>query len=79
MDAERKPAYWAVLPAKVRYDEGLRPNAKLLYAEITALADMYGYCWASNEYFAKLFGLATRTVSDLIGTLAKCGYAAWQT
>lgn len=76
MDAERKPAYWAVLPAKVRYDEGLRPNAKLLYAEITALADMYGYCWASNEYFAKLFGLATRTVSDLIGTLAKCGYIA---
>ena len=34
----RKPGYWAVLPARVRYDEELRPNAKLIYAEITALA-----------------------------------------
>lgn len=71
---ERKPGYWAVLPAKVRYDEELRPNAKLLYAEITALADMTGYCWASNEYLAQLFGIAPRTVSDLIGTLARRGY-----
>ena len=25
-----KPGYWAVIPAKVRYDEELRPNAQLL-------------------------------------------------
>ena len=65
-----------MLPAKVRYDESLRPNAKLLYAEITALADMTGYCWASNEYLAQLFGIAPRTVSDLIGTLQQHGYIA---
>lgn len=65
-----------MLPAKVRYDESLRPNAKLLYAEITALADMTGYCWASNEYLAQLFGIAPRTVSDLIGTLQQRGYIA---
>ena len=72
--SERKPSYWAVLPAKVRYDKNLRPNAKLLYAEITALAGSSGYCWATNEYLAKLFGISARTVSDLIGTLAKSGY-----
>lgn len=65
-----------MLPAKVRYDESLRPNAKLLYAEITALADMTGYCWASNEYLAQLFGIAPRTVSDLISTLQQHGYIA---
>lgn len=72
--SDRKPAYWAVLPAKVRYDTSLRPNAKLLYAEITALAGASGYCWATNEYLAQLFGIAARTVSDLVAQLAKCGY-----
>lgn len=70
----RKPAYFAIIPAKVRYDTTLRPNAKLLYAEITALADSTGYCWSSNDYFAKLFDLSPKTVSDLIGTLDKRGY-----
>ena len=63
----RKPGYWAVLPAKVRYDEELRPNAKLIYAEITALADSTGFCWAKNKYLSELFGLSKKTVSDLIG------------
>lgn len=72
--SDRKPAYWAVLPAKVRYDTSLRPNAKLLYAEITALAGASGYCWATNEYLAQLFGIAARTVTDLVAQLAKCGY-----
>lgn len=72
--SDRKPAYWAVLPAKVRYDPELRPNAKLLYAEITALAGASGYCWATNEYLAQLFNIAARTVTDLVAQLAKRGY-----
>lgn len=74
MKDQRKPAYWTVIPAKVRYDKDLRPNAKLLYAEIQALADSSGYCWATNEYLAQLYGLAARTVSDLISKLAQKGY-----
>lgn len=74
LSRERRPGYWAVLPAKVRYDKTLRPNAKLLYAEITALADAKGYCWATNSYLAELFGIAARTVSDLVKNLADRGY-----
>lgn len=73
---ERKPAYWAVLPAGIRYDEELRPNAKLLYAEISAMADSTGFCWATNRYLARLFGLAQDTVSALIAQLADRGYIA---
>ena len=69
-----KPAFWAVLPAAVRYDEELPPNAKLLYAEISALTDRRGYCYASNEYFMRLYNLSERTIRRLISELARLGY-----
>lgn len=68
------PAYYAVLPAKVRYDPELRPNAKLLYAEITALANARGYCFATNARLAELFGLSDRAARQLISQLAERGY-----
>ena len=69
-----KPGYWAVLPAQVRYDPSIPPNAKLLYAEISALTDVSGYCFASNAYFEQLYDLSERTVSRLIGVLESAGY-----
>lgn len=71
-----RPSYFAVLPAKVRYDEELRPNAKLLYAEITALSNARGYCWISNERLGGWFGLSPKTVGSLIQQLAQRGYLA---
>jgi len=68
------PAYYAIIPAIVRYDDKLRPNAKLLYGEISALASAGGYCYASNRYFAELYGFNIKTVGALIGSLAKAGY-----
>lgn len=69
-----KPGYWAVIPAGVRYDEVIPPNAKLLYAEISSLTGADGYCWATNEYFQKNFGLSERSVQRLIKSLADAGY-----
>ena len=69
-----KPCYYAVIPANVRYDETLRPNAKLLYAEITALCDSGGICTARNDYFSKLYGLSRKTISELISHLAEKEY-----
>lgn len=69
-----KPAFWAVLPAAVRYDEELPPNAKLLYAEISSLTDRRGYCYASNEYFMRVFSLSERTIQNLLNALKRGGY-----
>lgn len=74
MDKNRRPGYWAVLPSDVRYDPELRPNAKLLYAEISALSNSTGYCWATNEWFAELFDLSVSTVSRLVSQLEEKGY-----
>ena len=67
-------SYYAIIPANVRYDEDLTPNAKLLYGEITALCNEKGYCWASNDYFAELYKTSTRTISRWIKQLISKGY-----
>lgn len=69
-----KPNYWAVLPAQVRYDANLPPNAKLLYAEISALTNEKGYCYAGNEYFQGLYSLSERTIFRLLRALEIGGY-----
>ena len=69
----QKPAYWAVLPAVVRYDPDLPPSAKILYAEISALTDQRGFCFASNEYFERLYGMTDRSVRRLLKTLQERG------
>lgn len=70
----RYPGFTALLPPRVRYDRELRPTAKLLYAEISAMADVTGFCWASNRYLAALFGVTKNTVTELLSQLAGRGY-----
>ena len=66
--------YYAVIPATVRYDADLPANAKLLYGELTALANTEGYCWATNAHFTALYNVSDRTVSRWIEELIKKGY-----
>lgn len=66
--------YYAILPANIRYDKDLSPNAKLLYGEITALSNEKGYCWATNSYFANLYNVKNTAVSRWIKQLVKKGY-----
>lgn len=71
---EKLTSYYAVIPASVRYDENLSPNAKLLYGEITSLCNEKGYCWATNEYFAKLYKVSTKSITRWICDLCNCGH-----
>ena len=71
---EIKKSYYAIIPANVRYDENLTPNAKLLYGEVTALCNEKGYCWASNSYFAELYSVSNVSISKWINQLIKQGY-----
>ena len=74
MPEESTRSYYAVIPSFIRYDQDLTPNAKLLYGEITALSNENGFCWASNDYFAKLYNVSKRSVIEWIQSLAKRGY-----
>jgi DNA-binding transcriptional regulator YhcF (GntR family) len=68
-----KPNFYAVIPANVRYSD-LKANAKLLYGEITALSYKEGYCFATNRYFAELYGVTKNTVSLWVSQLHKKGF-----
>lgn len=66
-----KAAYYATIPAPVRYCKELEPNAKLLYGELTALSEQEGYCWATNAHFAELYDVDIRTVKRWLESLKK--------
>jgi hypothetical protein len=71
MEEELKPNYFAIIPAVVRYNKNLTDKEKLIYAEITALSNKEGCCWASNAYFAELYNASERTIRSAITNLVE--------
>ena len=65
---KEKPNYYAIIPAEVRYAD-ITPNAKLLYAEISALTNMNGKCNASTNYFAKLYNVSKTSIQNWLKCL----------
>lgn len=74
MSKKEQPNYYAIIPATVRYDTNLKSIEKLLYGEITALANKNGYCFAQNKYFADLYNVTLISVSRWISHLQELGY-----
>lgn len=73
-EKETKLGYYAIIPNEVMFDENLMANAKLLYGQITLLANKEGYCWASNNFFAKKNHSSPQSVSKWISNLAENNY-----
>ena len=74
VNEEIKIGYYAVIPSTVLFNENLKPNEKLLYAVITVLSNKEGYCFASNNYLAKLFNSKPHTISNWISNLKKFNF-----
>ena len=63
------PNFYAILPADIRYNEKLSYFERILYAEVSALSNEKGFCYATNYYFAKRFNISVRTISRAIQSL----------
>lgn len=61
------------IPKEIWLDVNLNISKKLLLVEIDSLDNEKG-CFASNDYFAKFFGISKDRVSKLINELVKDGY-----
>ena len=68
---DEKPNYYAQIPANVRYNENLNSSQKLFYGEITALTFKTGECWASNNYFARLYKVSPSVITNWVKALEK--------
>ena len=71
---KENPSFYAILPAPVRYAKDLSEFQKLLYAEITALAQKDGYCYAWNKYFSNLYWKTPQRISAAINKMAELEY-----
>ena len=60
---------FALIPAKVLYDDSLPATAKLLYGEIYRLSSAVGYCYATNKDFQRILRCSEGTVTNLINAL----------
>ena len=66
--------YYTILPAEIRLDKRLLPYERLLFSEILALSNKKGYCYATNAYFSKIYGVSVVSVSTWVSNLVKYGY-----
>ena len=60
---------WGILPKKISRDPKITAFAKILYSDISSLCAERGYCWATNDYFARVFNVNSRTISRAIQEL----------
>ena len=73
-DRNHQAGWTGYMNADVRYDKRLNSTAKVIMVEISALTNMKGYAWCTNQYLADAFGLSKSQVSRIIRQLAECGY-----
>ena len=74
MNEENQSNYYSIIPSFIRYNKDLKSSEKLLYGEITALANKNGYCYAKNRYFADLYGVTNVTISRWLSNLQNLGF-----
>jgi hypothetical protein len=67
-------SYFGLLPKQVRHHQLLKPNAKLIFAEIMACLEDNGVCIKKNAYFSRVFNVSKTTISTSISKLREFGF-----
>ena len=68
-DNSTLPSYYTILPACIRLNPKIIPGAKLLWSDISVLSLKEGYCYSTNDFFARIYGVKIRTVNTWIRNL----------
>lgn len=70
----KQPSYFAIIPAEALHDERLTHLQIVLFAHISSMTKLKGYCWASNNTLAKLLRVTPRAITSNIKALKDFGY-----
>lgn len=65
---------FVLIPAAVLDDRRVKAAEKIFFAEIMALSNNTGYCYATNTYFRTLYGVSVTTLQGWLANLKTCGY-----
>lgn len=65
-----EPNLYAIIPVSILERPDMSANAKLLYAEINALAKKSGVCFATNEYLGDRLGLSRGSMKKIVKELS---------
>jgi DNA-binding MarR family transcriptional regulator len=65
----RTEGFYCVIPVYVLQNPDISAEAKILYGELSALINKYGYCYATNKYLAERLGRTTRTIQYALSEL----------
>lgn len=68
-DNPKLPNYYTILPACIRLNHKIIPGAKLLWSDITVLSLKEGYCYSTNDFFARIYGVKIRTINTWVRNL----------
>ena len=74
MSEKHEESFFALMPTEILYDQKLQATEKVLYCAISVLTNKHGYCFASNQHFADLFKVSTKSISRWVNALKKRGY-----
>lgn len=66
---KEEASYYTVIPGFIRFDKKLSPFSKLLYGEIAAKCNLKGHCWATNDFFAEIYGCDVRSIQRYLKEL----------
>lgn len=66
--------YYVVIHGQILHDNRLTPLARLIYGEISALANIQGFAWISNGKLAEKYNVKKGTISSSISKLQELGY-----
>lgn len=64
---------------EIMHDENLTANEKFILSEIEQLSSLEHGCYASNQHFADLIGIARENASRVISKLVSKGYITTET
>ncbi|MFA5136337.1 MAG: helix-turn-helix domain-containing protein [Patescibacteria group bacterium] len=64
---------WCLIPPDIVCRTDLSSNEKLVIGRIHGLCLKHGYCYASNRWLAKQFGLSAGTISNIVSSLVVKG------
>lgn len=68
------PTYYAFIPGRVLLDNRINSTEKILYTEIMALTNKYGFAFATNSYLGELLDLSTRQIARALESLRSLNY-----